>query len=252
MLFFDKINNNFFIFKLNYENMKKFHFILFSFFLSFASIAQVDSLQLSGDELIYYKAGDSILVMSLDSIVILPKMKFNDYNELRKYRWVRRKIYKVYPFAKMAGDNLVALETRLNKMKTKRQRKRYIKVIQRWIKQELEPQLKNLTQSEGRFLSKLVHRQTGQTVYEILKKYKSGWTAWWYQRMAKLYHIDLKVKFDPINNKEDYWIEDILQRAFQDEILEPQPNKLGYKFFDLQNKWKPPIKKRHKKDSMKL
>ena len=213
--------------------------MFFSIYNLFPVYSQQDSLNISGDELLYYKSGDTLPVFSLDSIVILPKMRFNNIHELRKYRWIRRKIYKVYPFAKLAGDNLEELEARLNRMKTKRQRKRYIKVIQRWIKKEFEPQLKDLTQSEGRFLSKLVYRQTGQTVYEILKKYKSGWTAWWYQRMAKLYHVDLKVKFDPKNNKEDYWIEDILQRAFRDEILEPQPNKLGYRFEDLQNKWKP-------------
>ncbi len=226
--------------------MKKY-IILFIIIHSGILQAQQDSLSIEGDNVIFYRAGDSIPMLSLDSIVILPKMRFNDYKELRRYRWIRRKIYKVYPFAKMAGDNLVELEMRLSKMKTKRQRKRYIKVIQRWIKTELEPELKKLTQSEGRFLSKLVYRQTGQTVYDILKKYKSGWTAWWYQRMAKLYHIDLKVKFDPQNIKEDYWIEDILQRAFQDEILEPQPNKLGYRFMDLQNKWKPvPVKNKNK------
>ena len=209
------------------------------FFVSKSVFGQQDSLRT--DNLLFYKSADSIPVLSLDSIVILPKIQFSNYNELRKYRWIRRKIYKVYPFAKMAGDNLTKLENRLNHLKTKRQKKRYIKIIQRWIKKELEPQLKNLTQSEGRFLSKLVHRQTGQTVYEILKKYKSGWTAFWYQNMAKLYHVDLKVKFDPVHKKEDYWIEDILQRAFLDEILDPQPNKLGYKFIDLQNKWKPVI-----------
>jgi hypothetical protein len=220
--------------------MAKYSILLIGIFLFFTkTYSQVDSLELSGEQLLYYKAGDSLPVLSLDSIVILPKMRFSNYRELRRYRWIRRKIYKVYPFAKMAGDNLVELEQRLNKMKTKRQRKRYIKIIQRWIKKDLEPQLKNLTQSEGRFLSKLVYRQTGQTVYDILKKYKSGWTAWWYQRMAKLYHVDLKVKFDPVNNKEDYWIEDILQRAFRDEILEPQPNKLGYRYTELHNKWKP-------------
>ena len=115
----------------------------------------------------------------------------------------------------------------------------------------MEPKLSQLTQSEGRFLSELVYRQTGQTVYDILKKYKSKWTAFWYQNIAKLYNVDLKVKFDPVNIKEDYWIEDILQRAFQDEILEPQKNKLGYNFFDLQNKWKPKSVKRKEKTKQK-
>jgi len=128
------------------------------------------------------------------------------------------------------------LDERLAKM-TRRQRKRYMRIVKRWIQKEFEPKLKNLTQTEGRILSKLFHRQTGQTVYDFLKKYKSGWTAFWYQNMAKLYHIDLKAKFDPVHHKEDYWIEYILQKAFLNEILEPQPNKLGYKFIDLQNKW---------------
>ncbi len=228
--------------------MKNKFFLIFVLIFSGLTVGfaqqEQDSLQ---KDLLFYKSADSIPVFSLDSIVLIPKIRFSNYKELRKYRWIRRKIYKVYPFAKMAGDNLTKLEERLSRMKTKRQRKRYIKIIQRWIKKELEPQLKNLTQSEGRFLSKLVHRQTGQTVYEILKKYKSGWTAFWYQNMAKLYHVDLKVKFDPVHKKEDYWIEDILQRAFLDEILDPQPNKLGYKFIDLQNKWKPVNFNKHSK-----
>ncbi len=223
--------------------MKKLYLVFFVLLYQIV-VSQNDSISLNEDKYIFYKAGDSIPLVSLDSIVILPKLRFNNYNELRKYRWIRRKIYKVYPFAKMAGNNLTKLEGRLNRMKTKRQRKRYIRIIQRWIKKELEPKLTQLTQSEGRFLSKLVYRQTGQTVYDILKKYKSGWSAFWYQNLAKLYNVDLKVKFNPMDIKEDYWIEDILQRAFRDEILEPQDNKLGYKFIDLQNKWKPKQKKR--------
>ncbi len=214
----------------------------------FVAQAQQDSLN-TPDTYIFYPAQDSIPVVTLDSVMILPKLRFANYKEIKKYRWLRRRVYRVYPFAKLSGENVAKLDQRLARMKSKSQKKRYMRIIKRWIKKEFEPQLKNLTRSEGRILSKLFHRQTGQTVYEFLKKYKSNWTAFWYQRMAKLYNIDLKVKFDPMNNKEDYWIEYILQKAFQDEILDPQPNKLGYKFIDLQNKWKPktiPIRERLK------
>ena len=90
-----------------------------------------DSLTTNNNNLLFYKSKDSIPVLSLDSIVIIPKIRFNNYYELKKYRWIRRKIYKVYPFAKMAGDNLTKLEERLNRMKTKRQRRRYIRIIKR-------------------------------------------------------------------------------------------------------------------------
>ena len=229
-------------------------FIVLSVGLSAGALqAQQDSLR-QPDELFFYPASDSIPVVTLDSVMILPKLRFANYKEIKRYRWLRRRVYRVYPFARISGENVEKLDERLARMKSKRQKKRYMRVIKRWIKKEFEPQLKKLTQSEGRILSKLFHRQTGQTVYDFLKKYKSSWTAFWYQRMAKLYHIDLKVKFDPMNNKEDYWIEYILQKAFQDEILEPQPNKLGYKFIDLHNKWKPetiPAKERLKQMQLK-
>ena len=222
------------------KRQQKYFFGLIIGLLFFGTIrAQTDSLTISQQDIILYPATDSIPVVSLDSIVLLPRMKFKDYRELRRFRWFRRKVYKVYPFARLSGINVAKLDERLARMKTKSQRKRYMRIVKRWIKKEFEPQLKNLTQSEGRILSKLFHRQTGQTVFEFLKKYKSSWTAFWYQRVAKLYNIDLKVKFDPMNKKEDYWIEYILQKAFMEEILDPQPNKLGYKFIDLQNKWKP-------------
>ncbi len=212
--------------------------LLFFIWLSglFLAPAQNTGIVKDSSNIIMYPAKDSIPVVDLDSIMILPKMRFSSLKELRRYQWIRRKVYRVYPFAELSGTNVQKLDERLSKM-NKRQQKRYMRIVKRWIKKEFEPKLKNLTQSEGRILSKLFHRQTGQTVYEFLKKYKSRWTAFWYQNIAKLYHIDLKVKFDPAHNKEDYWIEYILQKAFQDEILKPQPNRLGYKFLDLQNKW---------------
>ncbi len=225
------------IFSLMSESLKILFFLVIMLFLSGWELqAQQPEKSADSTALFLYNASDSIPVFDLDSIMILPKMRFSNYRELKRYRWIRRKVYRVYPFARLSGINVQKLDQRLSKM-NKRQRKRYMRIVKRWIKKEFEPKLKNLTQSEGRILSKLFHRQTGQTVYEFLKKYKNGWTAFWYQNVAKLYHIDLKVKFDPVNNKEDYWIEYILQKAFQEEILDPQPNRLGYKFLDLQNKW---------------
>jgi hypothetical protein len=215
----------------------KLYILYILFIFAVKTKAQTDSISISIQDIIMYPATDSIPVVELDSVFILPKLKFSNYRDLKKFRWIRRKVYKVYPFARISGTNVKKLDERLARMKSKNQKKRYMRIIKRWIQKEFEPKLKNLTRSEGRILSKLFHRQTGQTVFEFLKKYKSSWTAFWYQNMAKLYDIDLKVKFDPVNNKEDYWIEYILQQAFIDEILEPQPNKLGYKFINLQNKW---------------
>ncbi len=227
-------------------NIKYRIFLLLIFVSTVISRGQQDSTFINSKDILLYPSSDSIPVFNLSPVVIIPKIHFNNYRELKHFLWIRRRVYKVYPFAKLSGENIEKLDKRLSKMKKKR-RKRYMRIVKRWIKKEFEPKLKNLTQSEGRILSKLFHRQTGQTVFEFLKKYKNAWTAFWYQNIAKLYNIDLKVKFDPIHNKEDYWIEYILQKAFLNEVLEPQPNKLGYKFIDLQNKWAVPSLAKRKK-----
>ena len=63
--------------------------------------------------------------------------------------------------------------------------------------------------------------------------------------------FSLKDKYDPVNNKEDYLIEDILQRAFIDGILEEQPSKLDFNYLELSKKWidvpNPVVKKKPKK-----
>ena len=52
-----------------------------------------------------------------------------------------------------------------------------------------------------------------------------------------MFDISLKKRFDPYNNKEDYLIEDILQRNFQSGVLERQKSAIEYDFYELTDKW---------------
>jgi len=52
-----------------------------------------------------------------------------------------------------------------------------------------------------------------------------------------MFDISLKREFDPFNEKEDYLIEDILQRNFQSGRLERQKSKIEFDFYDLTDKW---------------
>ena len=51
-----------------------------------------------------------------------------------------------------------------------------------------------------------------------------------------MFKLSLKDGYDPINNVEDFLIEDILQRAFVDGILEEQPSKLPIDYMELSTK----------------
>lgn len=187
----------------------------------------------------YIIEGDTIPheAINLDEVVILGRLNFKDKLARRKYLILRRKTRKVYPYAKLAADRLISLNERLENIDSKRKKKRYVKMLQKYMEEEFTKELKKLTRTEGQILVKLIYRQTGKTMFELVKEYRSGWRAFWYNNTAKLFSISLKEVYDPINVEEDYWIEDILQRSFQSNILKEQKTALDFSFYDLRNKW---------------
>jgi hypothetical protein len=187
----------------------------------------------------YYIEGDSIpkAMIELDEVLILNKLNFESREDKIKYLILKRKTLKVYPYAKLAADRLTALNERLESLKRKSDRRRYTKIIQRYIEEEFSAELKKLTRTEGQILVKLIHRQTGITTFGLVKELRSGWRAFWYNNTARLFDISLKREFDPIHVKEDFLIEDILERAFQSRQLERQKPAIAFDYYELTEKW---------------
>ncbi|WP_416173210.1 DUF4294 domain-containing protein [Christiangramia sp. OXR-203] len=184
-------------------------------------------------------AGDSIPreLIDLEEVVLLRRLKFDSNADRKRYLILRRKTRKVYPYAKMASERLLTLNSRLDDIKSRRARKKYTKIVQDYIEDEFSAELKKLTRTEGQILVKLIHRQTGTTAFELVKDLKSGWRAFWYNTTASMFDISLKEEYDPKNNQEDFLIEDILQRSFRDNILERQSSALDFEYLDLSDKW---------------
>jgi hypothetical protein len=183
--------------------------------------------------------GDSIFQQSiaLEEVYIFGKLNFSSYQDKLKYYVLRRKTFKVYPYAKMASERLEELNDSLLKIKRKRKKKKYTKKIQKYIEEEFSEELKKLTRTEGQILVKLIYRQTGNTTYELVKDLRSGWRAFWYNTTAKMFKISLKEEYHPESIHEDYLIEDILQRAFAASRLVRQESVLDYDYASLTNKW---------------
>jgi hypothetical protein len=180
--------------------------------------------------------GDTLLI-ELDEVFLLKTLKFKTDYDRRYYIWYRKKTLKAYPYAKLAADRLETLNERLEKIKSKRKKKEYIKVIQNYMEGEFTDQLKKLTRTEGEILIKLMHRQTGHTAYDLVKDYRSGWKAFWYNATANMFKLSLKDKYDPLHNKNDFIIEDVLQRAFTDGILQRQASKVEFDYYELGTSW---------------
>lgn len=193
---------------------------------SFMGNAQVkDSLPNFKDEYYLVKDGDTLMI-ELNEVTVLPKHKFKSQVDVNYYYWFRRKVFKAYPYAVLASKRLDSLNIRLSRIKSKRKKRKYVKRVQKYVENELTDQLKKMTKTEGRILIKLIHRQTGKTAFQNIKELRSGWKAFWYNATANIFSLSLKDEYHPEIENEDYLIEDILQRAFVDEVLIAQNPKL--------------------------
>lgn len=217
--------------------------------LSFVSFAQekqvkndtlhsnIPSTELSFSDDDFHYMGN----IDLDDVIVLPKLKFTNQNELREYLILRRKTRKVWPYASKAATKLDSLQARLERMDNKRQRKKYTKLVQSYLEDEFKDELKKLSKTEGQILMKLLHRQTGTTSFDIVKDLRSGWNAFWYNTTASFFDISMKEPYDPWNNKEDFYIEDILRRSAQQSTLQLSPPAFPIDYFELTELWKEQI-----------
>ena len=162
----------------------------------------------------YFKVeGDSIYKKEIDlnEVVIYNPVEFLNNKERLDYFVLKRKVLKVYPYAKMASERLKKLNSRLDKIKSKRKRKKYTRMLEKFLQNELTVELKRLTRTEGQILVKLIYRETGSTAFSLVRELRNGFKAFTYNTIAKVFKISLKEKYDPLNVREDQFIEDILR-----------------------------------------
>ncbi|SHH64942.1 DUF4294 domain-containing protein [Winogradskyella jejuensis] len=188
--------------------------------------------------------GDSLFkkAIDLDEVIVLPRLSLKTKDERVRYYILKRKTLKVYPYAKMAAERLVELNKELEKFSKRRKKKKHAKKVQKFIEKEFSAELKKLTKTEGQILVKLIHRQTGKTAFQLVKELRNGWRAFWYNNTASLFDIKLKREFAPLDVEEDFLIEDILLRAFQNGQLERQDPAFDIDYYDLTDKWLNPKK----------
>ena len=186
----------------------------------------------------FYIIRNDSLTIPLDEVVVIDKRSFASDKERRYYFWYYKKVHRAYPFATLASERLTSINKQLEGIKSKRKRKKHIKKIQKYMEGEFADQLKKLTRTEGRILIKLVHRQTGETMYELIREYRSGWQAFWYNSTAKMFRLSLKKEYQPEEFALDFIVEDILQRSFINGTLEKQEPELDIDYIELLDQWK--------------
>lgn len=136
--------------------------------------------------------GDSVAVVH-----ILPVRKYARKKDMRRYSKLIRAVKKVYPIAQEAKREMALMEEELRRLPSKKDRELYTKGIQKMIIKKYTPVLKKMTVYEGRVLLKLIDRETEYTAFEIVKEFRGGFVAGFWQTMARLFGNNLKLEYDP-------------------------------------------------------
>ena len=152
---------------------------------------------------------------SLAHILILPVPVFSRGADLRRYQKLVRAVKRVYPVSKIARRKLalrfirfIQRRTGVDEPGSRKEQKAYIRQVYHEIKEEYTPILKRMTRTEGRVLLKLIDRETEYTAYEVLREFRGGFVAGFWQSVSRIFGQDLKSEYDA--EGEDRMIEQII------------------------------------------
>ena len=153
--------------------------------------------------------GDTTFLDVLEPIWVFAQGKGNGKNWRDYYKLVWR-FGRVYPYAEVAGRLVAQVDSTVEANHYNRfKRDRYISDVQKKLFKDFEGSMRKMSIQQGALLIKLVARETGQSPYEIIKDYKSGITAGFWQGIAKLFDNNLKDGYDAAGADKD--IEELIQ-----------------------------------------
>ncbi len=180
--------------------------ILFSLFIGFTAKAQTRDTTDFMIGIVSHE--DTVFRKEIKEIMVLPRKGYKGKKYVRTFWRLVRKVRKVYPYAEKINELLKQYEPEYLALESDKERRKLIKQVEKELMDQYKDELKKLTISEGRILIKLVDRETGRTGYSLIKDFRGGFKAFFWQSIARLFGNDLKAKYDPVG--EDRMIEEII------------------------------------------
>lgn len=146
--------------------------------------------------------GEMIPWIPLQEVTIYGLRVFKTPAERAAYSRLRYNVLKVMPYALYAKRRYEQLEKDLALTANKREQKKLVKKCDEEIKHMFNTEIKELTITQGKILTKLVDRELGRTTFEIVKESKGGLTAFLYQSVARVVGHNLKSTYNPSEERD--------------------------------------------------
>ena len=154
--------------------------------------------------------GDTLFfdVLNPSKVTSFRKMKGREWRRYYRLVW---NFSKTYPYALVARKLIDKTDAELEENDfSRRKREKYINAIQKELFTAFEQPMRGMTVSQGQLLMKLIDREVGKSSFSIIKDYKNGIAAGFWQGIAKLFGSDLKKHYDPLGDDRD--IEELVQK----------------------------------------
>lgn len=147
--------------------------------------------------------GDTIPFITLREVTIVSWKPFRTAAEEQAYKRLINNVKRVYPYAKVAAARMKHYDKLAQQASSSREKKRINKMAEDDIKAQFENDIRNMTQSQGALLIKIIDRETGKSSYEIISDTRGRFRAVFWQSFSFFWGVDLKQQYDPYGEDRD-------------------------------------------------
>lgn len=151
--------------------------------------------------------GDTLLMLVMNNITILPPLKFKNKKQEQFYWRTVRDVKRTLPYAKLICETLIETYEYIETFPTQKEREKHLKEMEGAVFEQYKPVLKKFTKSQAKMLVKLIKRETNQSSYNILKAFLGSFRATFWQGFGRLFGVNLKGDYDPDKDKNDAIVE---------------------------------------------
>jgi len=141
--------------------------------------------------------GDTMTYAQLDMVTVFGEMTPEQRKAKQKWTRLRNAVYVTYPYAKKASFIINDVNRNLLSIKDPTARKKYLSSREKELKKEFTAPLTALSVYQGKVLMKLINRETQNSCYNIIKEYRGGFSASFWQTIAWVFGSSLKQDYDP-------------------------------------------------------
>jgi hypothetical protein len=153
--------------------------------------------------------GQTYPLVELKEVMVVARMPRAVRFDYRRHARLVYNVRRVYPYAIIVRDELGRVNRTLEMIPSEKGRRNFLQQYEKDIFSTYQDDMKKLTFTQGKILIKLIDRETQNTSYDLIRKYRGNFSATFWQSIARIFGANLKSDYDATGD--DYEIEQVIR-----------------------------------------